>query len=158
MKTKTLNVLSFSGLALTLSLSACGPAPTATPQPVTSLGVICEPQNIGQRRTVEGFFIYPDLLDGSDPLVLILGTGPGGVEPYVHVRVPVGTGANQVMAPPADASDLDLQVVTADGAIADLDAQVRVSGQVVEQSLADGSTCLLTEPVIGLTGVVNSVP
>ncbi len=142
------------------SLSGCAQvvAPTTTPVPAVSLATICDPENVGQVRIVEGFFIFPDEIAAGDELSLILSAGPGGVEPYVHVTLPVGTGPNQVEAPPADASDQDLRVHTGANDVADMSRQVRVSGLVTERDMGDGSTCYLANPAISLATDVKPTP
>lgn len=141
-------------------LAGCDPtvAPTPTREATTSLAVICEAEQVGQVRTVEGFFIYPDELTAEPELMLILNSAPGGVEPYVHVSVPVGTGPNQVEPPPAEASDQDLRVHTASGEVADMTGRVRVTGTVTAGDMGDGTTCFLDEPTISLPADVNPVP
>ena len=141
-------------------LAGCDPTvvPTPTREATTSLAVICEAEQVGQVRTVEGFFIYPDELTAEPELMLILNSAPGGVEPYVHVSVPVGTGPNQVEPPPADASDQDLRVHTAAGEVADMTGRVRVTGTVTAGDMGDGTTCFLAEPAISLAADVNPVP
>ncbi len=142
------------------SLTGCAQAvaPTATPAPATSLATICEPENVGQVRTVEGFFIFPDVIVAGDALTLILSAGPGGVEPYVHVKVPVGTGPNQVEAPPADATDQEIRVHTGANEVADMSRQVRVSGLVTAGDMGDGTTCFLGNPAIALATDVKPTP
>ena len=115
-------------------------------------------ERVPQVRTVEGFFIYPDELTAEPELMLILNSAPGGVEPYVHVSVPVGTGPNQVEPPPAEASDQDLRVHTASGEVADMTGRVRVTGTVTAGDMGDGTTCFLDEPTISLPADVNPVP
>lgn len=145
---------------LLASLTGCAQAvaPTATPAPATSLATVCDPENVGQVRTVEGFFIFPDEIVAGDALTLILSAGPGGVEPYVHVTVPVGTGPNQVEAPPADASDQDLRVHTGANEVADMSRQVRVGGLVTAGDMGDGTTCYLKNPAIALAADVKPTP
>lgn len=143
-----------------LAVAACAaPAtPTPTPEPALSLASVCDAEHIGQTRVVEGFFIYPDTLTADAALNLILSTGPGGIEPYVHVRVPVGIGPNQVEPPPADASDQDLRVHTAANEVADMSRQVRVTGVVTSGDMGDGTTCYLETPQISLAAIVNRAP
>ncbi|MBL8096857.1 MAG: hypothetical protein JNL73_21955 [Anaerolineales bacterium] len=141
-------------------LAACGQLAGATPtvEPAASLATICDPMFVGQSRVVEGFFIYPDVLTDTDPLTLILSTGPGGIEPYVHVPLAVGQGANQVEPPPIDATDQDLRVRTAAGEVADMSQLVRVRGVVTEGDMGDGSTCYLADAQITLGTIVNPAP
>lgn len=152
-----------AGVGLTIAalcLSACDLAIGATPtvEPAVSLGAICQADYLGKQAPVEGYFIYPDQLTADTTLTLILNSAPGGVEPYVHVRVSVGTGPNQVESPPADASDQDLQVHTASGEVADMNKRVRVVGTVTAGDMGDGTTCFLADPQISLAADVNPVP
>ena len=151
------------GLGLTLAalcLSACDLVTPATPtaEPAVGLGGICDAEYVGKQAPVEGYFIYPDELTADATLTLILNSAPGGVEPYVHVRIPVGTGPNQVEPPPADASDQDLRVHTASGEVADMNRRLRVVGTVTAGDMGDGTTCFLADPTISLAADVNPVP
>lgn len=151
----------YIGLMLAaLGLTGCDLAPgaTPTPEPAISLAVICDAELVGKQMPVEGYFIYPDELTADTTLTLILNTAPGGVEPYVHVRVPVGTGPNQVEPPPADASDQDLRVHTAADEVVDMSRRVRVVGTVTAGDMGDGTTCFLADPTISLAADVNPVP
>lgn len=152
----------WGGIAFVIGLvvAACTApiTPTPTLEPALSLASVCDAEHVGQTRVVEGFFIYPDTLTADPALNLILSTGPGGVEPYVHVRVPVGTGPNHVEPPPADASDQDLRVHTSANEMADMSRQVRVSGLVTAGDMGDGTTCYLETPIISLAAGVNQAP
>ncbi len=143
-----------------LGLTGCDlvPGATPTPEPAVSLAVICDTEFVGRQVPVEGYFIYPDELTADTTLTLILNTAPGGVEPYVHVRVPVGTGPDQVEPPPADASDQDLRVHTAADEVVDMSRRVRVAGTVTAGDMGDGTTCFLADPTISLVADVNPVP
>ena len=152
-----------AGFGLTIAalcLSACDLAIGATPtaEPAIGLGAICDADYAGKQAPVEGYFIYPDELTTGTTLTLILNTAPGGVEPYVHVRVPVGTGPNQVEPPPADASDQDLRVHTVSGEVADMNRRVRVVGTITAADMGDGTTCFVADPTISPAADVNPVP
>jgi hypothetical protein len=130
-----------------LLLTACAEsAPTAGA--ATDFAAACDKANDGKRIAIVGTLRFPESYSGDLSMVLRMYASPDFSGKPVGVQTNLGTKANQVEPVPDQYTDKDLKVHLADGKVATLGTQVKVSGKVYFPLVGQDFDCGLENPLI----------
>jgi hypothetical protein len=135
--------------AAIMILSACGNEPPTAGE-ATSFAAVCERDNDGRRVAVDGYLIFPNSFTEAQSVVLRLHESDAFDGTPIGVQTPIGTEPNQVAPVEDQFTDEDLQLHTADGAVAGFGTRVTVSGKVYFPVVDQPFPCALENPLVEL--------